>query len=55
MVQPEKGCVHGRTSPLDLVALGSYNEEANIEGKFEPESMQSARFELLPGLDNSPM
>ena len=39
--------------PLDLVALGSYNEEANIEGKFETESMQSARFES--GLDNSPM
>ena len=54
MVSSEKGCVHDRTSPLDLVALlGSYNEEANIEGKFETESMQSARFES--GLDNSPM
>ena len=39
--------------PLDLVALGSYNEEADIMGKFSAENMQGARFES--GLDNSPM
>jgi len=35
------------------VALGSYNEEADIMGKFSAENMQGARFES--GLDNSPM
>ena len=36
--------------PLDLVALGSYNEEAAITGQFSAENMQGARFES--GLDN---
>jgi hypothetical protein len=39
--------------PLDMVALGSFNEEADITGRFTSENMQGARFES--GLDNSPM
>ena len=39
--------------PLDMVALGSFNEEADITGRFSAENMQGARFES--GLDNSPM
>jgi len=42
-----------RLPPLDLIALGSFNEEADITGKFQSENMQAARFES--GLDNSPM
>jgi len=39
--------------PLGLVALGSFNEEADITGQFSAENMQAARYES--GLDNSPM
>ena len=39
--------------PLDMVALGSFNEEADITSRFSAENMQGARFES--GLDNSPM
>lgn len=39
--------------PLDMVALGSFNEEADITGRFSAENMQGARYES--GLDNSPM
>ena len=39
--------------PLDLVALGSYNEQADLQGAFVAQNMQNARYES--GLDNSPM
>ena len=31
--------------PLDLVALGSFNEEADITGSFANRNMQNARYE----------
>lgn len=31
--------------PLDLVALGSFNEEADITGSFANQNMQNARYE----------
>jgi hypothetical protein len=31
--------------PLNLIALGSFNEEAEILGQFAPQNMQNARYE----------
>jgi len=42
-----------RLAPLDLIALGSLNEQAILTSSFEKENMQNARYES--GLDNSPM
>ena len=31
--------------PLNLIARGSFNEEAEILGQFAPQNMQNARYE----------